>query len=173
MVLSVPPLLEELGRHVTDDVTHALARWQGVLWSAAQRLREKPGRPNGAQRRWMGTSTQLSSVIAGSVVLGGDDTTPDVVPLPTDTTPTVKESPHGPLVRLEGAPGLSGRYVSLSKIINSSVGIWPAAITVGDGGGRSAGGLRAEDGRPVELQAIARSQSRLAFRLVDATTLVM
>ncbi|KAL1527060.1 hypothetical protein AB1Y20_015744 [Prymnesium parvum] len=139
MVLSVPPLLEELGTNVTKDVTHALAVWQRALWGAAQRLRERPGQPDGVQRRWMGTTEQLSSVIAGSVVLGGDDTAPDVVPLSTATTPAVKGSPHGPLVRLEGAPGLSGRYASLPKIIGSSVGVWPAAITAGSNGGRNAG----------------------------------
>ncbi|KAL1530347.1 hypothetical protein AB1Y20_001256 [Prymnesium parvum] len=96
MVLSVPPLLEELmGRHVTEDATHALATWQGVLWGAAQRLRERPEQSDGVQRRWMGTTDQLSSVIAGSVVLGGDDTALDVVPLSTEATPAVKGSPHG------------------------------------------------------------------------------
>jgi len=57
-----------------------LATWQAEMWSAAQRLRTKlqtaPIRP-----RWMGTSTQLSVVIGGSVVLGGGDEEPAIIPL--------------------------------------------------------------------------------------------
>mmetsp|Transcript_5802 Transcript_5802/g.8852 ORF Transcript_5802/g.8852 Transcript_5802/m.8852 type:complete len:213 (+) Transcript_5802:101-739(+) len=136
------------------------------MWSAAQRLRKRsqtvPNRP-----RWLGTSTQLSVVIGGSIILGGADEEPAIVPLATDATPTVKGSPSGPLIRLEGPPNKSGRYVSLSVVIGSSEGIWPAALAVGNKGGRNAGGLRASGGRPVMLQAIASSPASVAFQLVD------
>ncbi|KAL1525762.1 hypothetical protein AB1Y20_020605 [Prymnesium parvum] len=71
----------------------------------------------------MGTSTQLSVVIGGSVVLGGGDEEPAIVPLATDATPTVKSSPNK-----------TGRYTSLSVLLGSSEGVWPAAVSV-DGGG--------------------------------------
>jgi len=107
---------------------------------------------------------QLSSVI------GGEGEEPDVVPLSSEDTPTVKGASADPLVRLEGAPWQSGRYVLLSVVIGTSVGIWPAAISVGDDGGRDAHALRDKDARPVELQVTALSASRIRFRLVDTET---
>mmetsp|Transcript_22284 Transcript_22284/g.53442 ORF Transcript_22284/g.53442 Transcript_22284/m.53442 type:complete len:600 (-) Transcript_22284:3659-5458(-) len=168
MVLSVPPLLEELGLEVKATARQALAAWQSELWDAAQRLREQE-EPE-VDLRWMGTVAQLSSVIGGSVVLGGDGVAPDVVPLSSDAMPTVKGPPEDPLVRLEGPPGLSGRYAQLSVVIGTSVGIWPAVISVGDDGGEDARRLRGTGGRPVVLQVVARSSSRLGFRLVDTET---
>jgi len=57
---------------------------------------------------------QLSSVLEGSVVIGGEAEAPDVVPIASDAMPTVKGLPEDPLVRLENAPRLSGRYAPLS-----------------------------------------------------------
>ncbi|KAL1503139.1 hypothetical protein AB1Y20_011201 [Prymnesium parvum] len=128
MVLSVPPLLVELGQDSRTMTRQALAAWQVELWCVAQRLREQ-GEP-AADARWMGTVEQLSSVIGGSVVVGGDGEAPDVVPLSSVDTPTVKGVPTDPLVRLEGAPSLSGRYAPLSVVIGTSLGIWPAVISV-------------------------------------------
>ncbi|KAL1515253.1 hypothetical protein AB1Y20_001887 [Prymnesium parvum] len=169
MVLAVPPPLEGLGPRVAASARSALAAWQSELWDAVQGLRAKPELPP-AHPRWMGTVAQLSQVIGGSVVLGGDDEAPDVVPLSTAATPTVKASPAGPLVRLEGPPGQSGRYASLSVLMDSSVGIWPAVISVGDGGGVNAKQLRGKDDRLVEAQVVTHHGSRLAFRLVDTAT---
>ncbi|KAL1520222.1 hypothetical protein AB1Y20_023692 [Prymnesium parvum] len=169
MVLSVPPLLAELGRGTVVKVSDELTVWQGEMWNAAQWLRTAVA-PAPTTPRWMGTLEQLESVIGGSVVLGGKDNAPVVVPLSTGTTPAVKESPSGPLVRLESHPGQSGRYVSLQVIIGTSEGIWPAVISVDGRGGREAGGLRTLEGQRVELQVVPRANSRVGFRLVDAAT---
>ncbi|KAL1515461.1 hypothetical protein AB1Y20_002085 [Prymnesium parvum] len=158
MVLSVPPLLEGMGQEVRTNVQQALAAWQGELWDAAQRLREDAESPPDA--RWMGTVAQLSSVIGGSVLVGGEGEAPVVVPLPSAAVPTVKEHSDDPLVRLEGAPGQSGRYAALSIVIGTSIGIWPAAVSVGDNGAKDAQALRGADDRPLALQVIARSTSR-------------
>ncbi|KAL1518531.1 hypothetical protein AB1Y20_002820 [Prymnesium parvum] len=135
MVLSVPPLLEGLELGARRSLEQALAAWQGQAWSAAQRLRTKT-QPAPVHPRWMGTMTQLSVAIGGSVVMGGEDDEPAIIPayLATAATPTTKSSPAGPLVRLEGPPGKTGRYALLSVVIGSSEGVWPAAITVGDRG---------------------------------------
>eukprot|EP00327_Prymnesium_parvum_P002302 CAMPEP_0182828312 /NCGR_PEP_ID=MMETSP0006_2-20121128/17404_1 /TAXON_ID=97485 /ORGANISM="Prymnesium parvum, Strain Texoma1" /LENGTH=167 /DNA_ID=CAMNT_0024955663 /DNA_START=17 /DNA_END=522 /DNA_ORIENTATION=+ len=68
MVLSVTPLLEEMGPDSKTAAQQALAVWQAELWHAAQRLRKK--NDSASEARWMGTLAQLSSVIGGSVVVG-------------------------------------------------------------------------------------------------------
>ncbi|KAL1515487.1 hypothetical protein AB1Y20_002111 [Prymnesium parvum] len=166
MVLLVPPLLEELGAEDKATSRQALAAWQRLLWDAAQRLRSS----DEFEPRWQGTLEQLSSVVAGSVVLGGGDDAPDVVPLPSEAMPTVKGSSTDPLVRLEGPSGMPGRYAQLSVVISSSVGIWPAVVAVADAGGTNSRRLRGQGGRPVRLQVVSRSASRLGFRLVEAET---
>ncbi|KAL1500585.1 hypothetical protein AB1Y20_013240 [Prymnesium parvum] len=169
MVLSVPPLLEGVELGARRGLEQALAAWQGQAWGAAQRLRAK-ARPAPDHPRWMGTATQLSVAIGGSVVMGSADDEPVIIPLATTATPTTKSSPAGPLVRLEGPPSKTGRYALLSVIIGSSEGIWPAAITVGDRGGKDAHSMRASGGRPVALHVVASSKSRISFQLVDAAT---
>mmetsp|Transcript_18795 Transcript_18795/g.28308 ORF Transcript_18795/g.28308 Transcript_18795/m.28308 type:complete len:161 (-) Transcript_18795:76-558(-) len=143
MVLSAPPLLEEMGPDSKAATRRSLVAWQAQLWHAAQRLREQ-GEP-AQDARWMGTVEQLASVISGSVVVGGEGEEPDVVPLSSADTPTVKGISSDPLVRLEGAPWQSGRYVPLSVVIGTSMGIWPAAVSVGGEGGRDARALRDKD----------------------------
>jgi len=143
MVLSAPPLLEEMGPDSMAATRRALVAWQAELWHAAQRLRER--REPAQDARWMGTVEQLASVISGSVVVGGEGEEPDVVPLSSADTPTVKGISADPLVRLEGAPWQSGRYVPLSVVIGTSMGIWPAAVSVGGEGGRDARALRDKD----------------------------
>ncbi|KAL1518613.1 hypothetical protein AB1Y20_002901 [Prymnesium parvum] len=166
MVLSVPPLLEEMGQASKTEARQALAAWQAELWYAATTAT--------TDARWMGTVEQLSSVIGGSVVVGGEgeevvvggegEEPADVVPLSSVGVST------DPLMRLEGAPGQSGRYVLLSVVIGTSLGIWPAVISVGDAGGRDARALRDKDERQIELQVVAQSVSRIRFRLVDVET---
>eukprot|EP00327_Prymnesium_parvum_P038166 CAMPEP_0195624528 /NCGR_PEP_ID=MMETSP0815-20121206/17339_1 /TAXON_ID=97485 /ORGANISM="Prymnesium parvum, Strain Texoma1" /LENGTH=259 /DNA_ID=CAMNT_0040765487 /DNA_START=32 /DNA_END=810 /DNA_ORIENTATION=- len=168
MVLLVPPLLEELGADAKRVSRQALAAWQRELWNAAQRLRERE-EPE-VDFRWMGTLEQLSSVLAGSVVIGGGEDAPDVVPIASDTMPAVKGSPEDPLVRLESTPGLSGRYAQLSVVIGSSVAIWPAVISVDGTGGQNAHCLRSKGGRSVLLQVVVGSHASLGFRLVDPVT---
>ncbi|KAL1520746.1 hypothetical protein AB1Y20_022312 [Prymnesium parvum] len=118
MVLSVPPLLEEMGPDSKTATRRTLVVWQVELWRTAQQLREQD--VSAPDARWMGTVEQLSSVIGGSVVVGGEGEEPDVVPLSSADTPTVKGIPADPLVRLEGAPWQSGRYVPLSVVIGTS-----------------------------------------------------
>ncbi|KAL1503778.1 hypothetical protein AB1Y20_012246 [Prymnesium parvum] len=126
MVLSVPPPLVELGSSAAERAREELAIWQGELWWCAAQWLRAAVEPAPIASRWMGTVAQLESVIGGSVVLGGGDADPAIVPLSTDTTPAVKGSPSGPLIRLEGHPGQSGRYVAFQVVIGSSEGVWPA-----------------------------------------------
>ncbi|KAL1530564.1 hypothetical protein AB1Y20_001465 [Prymnesium parvum] len=168
MVLLVPPLLEELGADVRQTSRQALAAWQRELWSAVRQLRERE-EPE-VDFRWMGTLVQLSSVLEGSVVIGHKDEAPDVVPIASAAMPTIKGVSEDPLVRLENAPGLPGRYAPLSVVVGSSVEIWPAVVSVDGDGGVNAHRLRGQGGKQVLLQVVAGPRSGLGFRLVEPVT---
>ncbi|KAL1495492.1 hypothetical protein AB1Y20_016857 [Prymnesium parvum] len=169
MVLLVPPLLEELGADVRQTSRQALAAWQRELWSAVRQLRERE-EPE-VDSRWMGTLAQLSSVLEGSVVLGHRDEAPDVVPIASAAMPTIKGVSEDPLVRLENAPGLPGRYTpQWSVVIGSSVEIWPAVVSVDGDGGMNAHRLRGQGGKQVLLQVVAGPRSGLGFRLIEPVT---
>ncbi|KAL1495287.1 hypothetical protein AB1Y20_017147 [Prymnesium parvum] len=102
VLLVAAPLLEGLERDARKSVERTLAAWQVDMWSAAQRLRKKtqttPSRP-----QWLGTSTQLSVAIGGSIILGGAEEEPAIVPLATDATPTVKIAQLAMLQRSKSA----------------------------------------------------------------------
>ncbi|KAL1522666.1 hypothetical protein AB1Y20_017644 [Prymnesium parvum] len=88
------------------------------MWSAAQWLRAAV-EPAPTTPRWMGTLEQLESVIGGSVVLGGQDAAPAVVPLSTGATPAVKASPSGPLIRLESHRGDGAQGADLDTTVTA------------------------------------------------------
>ncbi|KAL1522724.1 hypothetical protein AB1Y20_017699 [Prymnesium parvum] len=103
MVLSVPPLLGRQSARLPRGKARHVAGGPAVASAVAAGARG----PTAIAGGWAPPRTQLSVVIGGSIVLGGDEEEPAVVPLATAATLTVKASPAGPLVRLEGSPSVA------------------------------------------------------------------